>query len=55
MDRRLVWIAVCAGVGAIVVVATGDIFSNSSHAARVALAGLGAGFGAFVGTYVTRR
>ena len=54
MDRRLISIALCAGLGAIVGVATGDIL-HASHTAGQVLAALGAGIGAIIGGCIARR
>jgi hypothetical protein len=54
MDRRLISIAVCAGLGAIVGVAVSDLV-HTSHLIGNILAGLGGGCGALVGVLMTRR
>jgi hypothetical protein len=54
MDRRLISIAVCAGLGAIVGVAIADLMLTS-HVIGNVLAGLGGSLGALVGTLITQR
>jgi hypothetical protein len=54
MDRKLISVAVCAGVGAIMGVAIADLLLTS-HVVGNVLAGLGGGLGALVGALVTRR
>ncbi len=53
MDRRLIWIGICAGIGAIAGVAIGDVL-HASHAIADAVAGLGGGLGALAGTLIVR-
>ena len=54
MDRRLIWIGICAGLGAIVGVATADLVHTSDLVGSV-LAGLGGGLGALIGALIVRR
>jgi hypothetical protein len=54
MDRRLISIAICAGLGAIVGVAISDLL-HTSHLIGDILAGLGGGCGALIGALMTRR
>ncbi len=54
MDHRVMWIAVCAGLGAIAGVAIGDVV-HASHAIGEVWAGLGGGLGALAGALVVRR
>ncbi len=53
MDRRLIRIGICAGIGAIAGVAIGDVL-HASHAIADAVAGLGGGLGALAGTLIVR-
>ena len=54
MDRRLISIAVCAGLGAIIGVAIADLV-HTSHLIGDILAGVGGGCGALVGALMARR
>jgi hypothetical protein len=49
--KKVAWGAICAGIGAIIGAAIGDVLSVS-HAIGMVLAGLGGGLGALVGGYI---